>query len=675
MQTNPFHDLYLSEAISEDALVQIFSPIIVDLTGTVFEPGNVIVRGLQGTGKTMLLNLLRPESRLAYLKANIPFPVSDEAGKYIGAGVNLRKCGALEFAQHILPDTDERTVQELELLFADFLNYWITLDLIATLMKLARAANTDLASKLGISLKADRLSAFAQSFSEDDCWFGAHPKATDLNGLQKSITTRINTYRRFLNLNLDALPEQVLKTKTVIGDPVIKAAEKLRFTGVIEDSTKVFIRIDQYEQLKTLNVSGSRFGDGCRDLIHKALAARDGRISYRIGTRSNGWPQRPKIYRTNDALELKRDFSVVDMDEIFRRRENVRTWRFPAFAEDIFARRLKAANIPFREGSQKVSLQNSLQKSENPKHRAARYVRKTSGTDIIEREIRSISEVGSEWQDYVRRLAGESILDGWLACAWLRQRLAASKKSGERFALDLPKDEKPIWKKYWYKERVAHALMQIASANRQALIWSGEEEVLNLSGGQILVFLFVMQHIWDAALREGRRSHTGVIDFPIEFAVQGQGILEASYEWRNKQIEGSSARQRRTFIDALGAYLFNNMIDDKSMSYPGANGFSLREDSIQKDEEVDKLLRESVGYGDLYSAPHTSKTPGEKRTKYYLAPILSPVYRIPSVHTKEPEYTTTAQVRKWMEGTALANTKQAKKPLVQPSLFNSDEDD
>ena len=130
MPLNPFHDLYLSEAISEDALVEIFSPNIVNLAGAVFEPGNVIVRGLQGTGKTMLLNLLRPESRIAYKKAGVKFPVPKERAKFIGAGVNLRKCGALEFAQHLQKDSDERQVQELELLFGDFINYWVVSDII-----------------------------------------------------------------------------------------------------------------------------------------------------------------------------------------------------------------------------------------------------------------------------------------------------------------------------------------------------------------------------------------------------------------------------------------------------------------------------------------------------------------------------------------------------------------
>ncbi|MDP1068991.1 hypothetical protein, partial [Klebsiella pneumoniae] len=67
----------------------------------------------------MLLNLLRPESRLAYKKANVKFPLSKEHAKFIGAGVNLRKCGALEFAQHLHGDSGDREIIELELLFAD----------------------------------------------------------------------------------------------------------------------------------------------------------------------------------------------------------------------------------------------------------------------------------------------------------------------------------------------------------------------------------------------------------------------------------------------------------------------------------------------------------------------------------------------------------------------------
>ena len=602
MPLNPFHDLYLSEAISEDALVEIFSPNIVNLAGAVFEPGNVIVRGLQGTGKTMLLNLLRPESRIAYKKAGVKFPVPKERAKFIGAGVNLRKCGALEFAQHLQKDSDERQVQELELLFGDFINYWVVSDIIATLLKFMDASDEALFSDVGLSLDANKIRAFAESFSVDHCWFGFLPRATNLRELQSSLVERIGWYRRFLNLNITSLPDKILSTKTVIGDPILKVAEALRNSGVIDESTKVFVRIDQYEQLTTLNVAGSRYGEACQQLIHKAIGARDGRVSYRTGTRSHGWPSRPTIYRTTDTLELKRDFSFLDMDEIFRRRENSRTWQFPAFARDIFARRLRAAEFQSNKALKGNSLVDALGQTPKPQERAAKYTSKSSAIDIVSREVDKLSNIDMKWKNYSKSLSHEDVLSAWLSCAWLRQKSdAAKKRNGHAIGSPPLGNEKP-WKPYWYKERVPHALMQIASANHQALAWNGEDEILSLSGGQILVFLFLMQHIWDAWLRDNRGTDGSILKFPIPFDIQSQGVMEASQEWKRKQIEGPNARQRRIFVDAVGRHLYKKLIADKTMSYPGANGFSLRVDDLEKDDRLREFLRQAVGYGDLYEA-------------------------------------------------------------------------
>lgn len=673
MLSNPFHDLYLSEAISEDALVEIFSPIIVELAGAVFESGNVIVRGLQGTGKTMLLNLLRPESRIAYRKAKVKFPIPKEQAKFIGGGVNLRKCGALEFAQHLQTDSDERQVKELELLFADFINYWIVSDILATILKFSETADELLCSEVGISLDPERLKAFAEAFSTDDCWFGVHPRANSVQELQASLASRIGWYRRFLNLNIDALPDEILGSKTVIGDPILKVAEALKSSGVISDSTKVFVRIDQYEQLTTLNVAGTQYGDACQQLIHKAIGARDGRVSYRIGTRSHGWPARPTIYRTTDTLELKRDFSFLDMDELFRRRENVRTWNFPDFARDIFARRLRAAAFHSENSIRKNLLAEALKDTPKPQERVARYVSQSSGMDIIRREISGLENVDAGWKNYIQRLAEDDLLSAWLACAWVRQKSAGSRRKSGGLTILPPEDGRP-WKPYWYKERIPLALMQLASANRQALAWSGEDEVLNLSGGQILVFLFLLQHIWDAWLRDNRGSTVEALKFPIPSEVQSQGVIEASQEWKAKQIEGPNARQRRVFVDAVGRHLYRRLINDKAMSYPGANGFSLRVDDLESDQRLVSFLCQAVGYGDLYEAPHTSKNPGEIRKKYYLAPILSPVFRIPSVHTKEPEYINIGQASRWLLGEEQqgASDSATAEDGVQGKLFGDD---
>lgn len=674
---NPFHDLYLSEAIPEETLVELFSPIIVDYASAMFEPGNVIIRGLQGTGKTMLLNLLRPESRLAFRQSGTArFPVPESAPRFIGAGINLRKCGALEFVQQISEDIEPAALRELELLFADFVNHLIVLDLISTVERFRQSGEGSLLREVGINAGVKKLDEFASLLARDPCWFDAMDGVTSLEALQWSVSDRLKNYRRYLNLNLNELPPSITETKTIIGDPILKTAEALRVSGVLDADVKVYIRIDQYEQLPTLNIMGTSYGTRCQELIHKALSARDGRVSYRIGTRTHGWPERPVIYRTTDVLELKRDFNVIDIDEVFRRRENVRTWAFPDFARDIFSRRLKVAARSARIPKGEYSIAGVLGASLPPRERADKYVSTPAGRSaIIEAAFKSLGEgLPSTWRQYVRSLAPRDLLSAWLACAWIRQKSFTKKNSpplgeppfdpikGE--AIGFPWDTKP----YWYKERVQIGLLQLASQNRQKLMWSGEDDVLSLSGGQILVFLFLLQHIWDAWLRDKRNLPDNDFCFPIEHEVQSQGIFEASIEWRSKQIEGPIASQRRTFVDALGKHFYLQMTNDQAMSYPGANGISIENSDLERPTTVNDFLMHATGFGDLYGSAHTSKRKGERRTKYYLAPILSPYYRIPSVHTKEPLYVGTRDVLQWLKPEGKVDTESS--PPAQATLWS-----
>lgn len=671
MSSNPFHDLYLSETISEDALVELFSPVIVEHSRVMFEPGNVIVLGPQGTGKTMLLNLLRPDSRLAYARAGIKFPVPTEASRFIGAGINLRKCGSLEFVQHLEEETNKREIQELQLLFADFINCLIVLDMVASVVTLIASDNTKILNEIGVNSNPGVLDRFARILAADPCWFGALDGIETIDQFTLKLSARIKHYRLFLNLNSVRLPTEITESKTVIGDPILKAAQALRNAGVLEEDVKVFVRIDTYEQLTTLNVLGTSYGTGCQQLIHKALAARDGRVSYRIGTRKHGWPSPPIIFKTNDVLELKRDFDVIDMDEIFRRRENARTWIFPKFARDIFERRLKGSE--FSQGVSAIDLSGAMGQSLKPHERAKRYVSTDLGRSaVVARAIDALPPVvTAEWKGYIARMGQEDLLRAWLCCAWLRQKIGSTSKKA---LPPVPAEGVIPWatQPYWQKERVHQALMQIASANRQALTWSGEEDVLNLCGGHLLIFLFLLQHIWDAWLRDKRGVADGEFKFPIEGDVQSQGVMEASIEWRSKQIEGLNARQRKKFADVLGEHFYSSMIDDKSMSYPGANGISISDVDLDGNPKISEFLREAAGFGDLFSSPHTSKRKGEKRTKFYLAPILSPFFRIPAVHTKEPEYVKIAQVQNWLTGTPGVVTATS---LQQPVLWSEMEGD
>ena len=69
--TNPFAELYVTESIGTETFAKLFSPILAreSQTHALFQPGNIVLTGLQGSGKTALLNLMRPEVMIAYRKA------------------------------------------------------------------------------------------------------------------------------------------------------------------------------------------------------------------------------------------------------------------------------------------------------------------------------------------------------------------------------------------------------------------------------------------------------------------------------------------------------------------------------------------------------------------------------------------------------------------------------
>ena len=89
MKANPFFELYVGDRISSNEFVTIFSPMLVTHTEPLFMPGNIVVIGIQGCGKSMLLKLLKPQTRIEYEQANQPFPVPEALRKFVCGSVNL----------------------------------------------------------------------------------------------------------------------------------------------------------------------------------------------------------------------------------------------------------------------------------------------------------------------------------------------------------------------------------------------------------------------------------------------------------------------------------------------------------------------------------------------------------------------------------------------------------
>jgi len=645
---NPFNELYIAETIPPEQFISLFSPYLVqDIQDglALFQPGNVVLKGVQGTGKSMLLNLLKPEFRLAYKKARADLPIPRKLSRFIGAGINLARSVAIDFGQRVIEKEHFDDMESFPIYFGDFLNYWVVEDLLNSVIKLSSECDGAVGAELGINKNKRVLDQFARSLASHQCWFGYLNAVRTFADLKTRIVSRISTYRKFLNYNIHSLPRELRSSKTPIGEPISQTVEALWYAKVVPRDVSFFIRIDQYEELGKLKHSpGARDSEGglglrYREIVNKALSTRDPRISYRIGTRRYGW-QDLRIFGTSSNLELERDYKVVDIDAILRRQENRRTWSFPDFAQDVFERRARHSGYSNSSNSFGLFLGKGL----DSKEKAEKYSKPKSDEPTEEKLV-----LPRKWQKLYSTLRRQQPLEAKLLEAWVLQN------SVEKLAEREPKPPFPWSRKWWRKERIQHALMHIASQRRQRMIWAGKEEVLALSGGNILVFVSICQSIWAAWARATRgrivkEAAQGIVP-SVEPFIQAVGIYEASTQqyFKIEQKTGESKKRQR-FIDFLGRLFRNRMILDRSLSYPGHNGFSLELEDLSLDRSIAGFLNDAVDYGDLFDSPHTTKTKDKRpRRKWYLNPIFSPHFQLPVTHVKEPMYVTVRDVKKWLE--------------------------
>ncbi len=637
---NPFNELYVTESIGGDPFVKLFSPTLVNDSLPIFQPGNVVLRGLQGSGKSMLMNLLKPDIFIAYKYSGEEFPIPEQCRKFIGAGINLTTSGATDFGERsITDDSIDDEINPSPIYLGDFFNYYIVADLLNSLDVIFKTQDKEIADEIGVSLDINSYNKFAKKICNEGCWEGYLKNVKSYPDIVQKILERIKKYRSFFNYNINSIPNEIKVTKTKIGEPISTVANKLKECGVLNPETQIYIRIDQYEELFYLEKLYTNFTPQYRQLIHKLLGSRESAVSYRIGTRKYAWPEAPQIINSSNILEKERDFKIIDLDETLRQKESKKGWVYPDLVGDVFSRRLKMFNY---EGSTGENiLEYVFGKKLSPEERAAEYITHPSMENIIGWE----KDWPEMWKKTFSTLANDNLLSAKLGEAWLRQKGVDPKNPNS--LNDFPWEKKE--KKWWKKERIEQALMQIASKNRQRLIWRGKDDIIYLSGGNILIFLSICQHIWDVWIRDTRKKKFNPkIPQNINGEIQSIGIREASTFWYEKISERPGGKKRKEFIGHLGSFFNKSMTEDIKMSYPGGNGFSLNLKDLNSDDEIKSFLNESENFGDLIGLKHTSKRKGERRWKWYMNQIFSPYFNIPYVHTKEPLYVRLPQIYEWL---------------------------
>jgi len=642
LEQNPFQVLYVTDSPDPRIFVALFSAFPIRFAQQLFQPGNVILRGTQGAGKSMLLNLLKPEIRVAYHSAGEEFPLDIDARRFIGAGMNLTRSGALDIGQRPVTASAHEDEAVFPLYFGDFLNYFIVRDILRSVDLMAKQPRV-----FENVVNPSRLDRFASALSSEDCWFGFLEGRDRFSTLCRGVDRRIAAYRSFHQYN-SSLTDDIATTKTAVGEPIGKLTDCLRSSGVIAADVPVYVRIDQLERLYRSDVLRPSLGAQYRRVINKAIGMRDSRVSYKIGTRTYAWDDDLTIFGTEDQLEHIRDFRSITLDELLRRGESKKTWIFPEFVEDTFRKRVRHVYKGLATGDDLVGRAFGTQHLvPSPSESARRYVRIGSA----ERVLGIDGSWPKVWIDFLTAQFERDPLQAILAAAWARQGLADG--GNERLGIKPSSDNPPWGREYWRKERVRQALMQIAARSAQRLQWAGKDSILRLCGGNISICLSICHEVWDVYLRADRRKPPAERRNPlidgIDADLQAVGIYTASAYWHSKISEQPKGDDRERFVNVLGAKFRKWLLEDAPMSYPGRNGFSLANDELGQYPAIKRFLQDAADYGDLFEAPHTTKEKDRKpRTKWYLSPILSPYFQIPEVHTKEPYYARITDVIGWL---------------------------
>jgi hypothetical protein len=627
MAVNPFHHLYAGEKVNPAEFVQIFSHKLVKHANPVFQSGHVVLSGVQGSGKSMLYKLFDPAVRIAYADLGEPFPVAREFSNYIGAGINVNTARCNEFGNRRVADD----VTAKEILFGDFFNYLVCSDILRSVCLLAE--NIAVQRDLEIGWSRDRVQAFVELVRHDPVWEGYLAGATTMVALQERMRDREHKYRRFLNFNDRELDPEVAASKTSIGEPAKVIARALRTSGIVSEKTELFILVDQYEELATIN--DQEDGADYRSVVNKCIS-RDPTISYRIGTRGYAWRNHINVFGSKGHLEQDRDYKLVELDVKLRDQEAGKTSIYPDFANDVFLRRLKFLATPGSRRANAKRISDALGNSLLPRDEARALAGK-SPANVLKTE-----ENWPTWLNaQLERLVDEDPLSAVLGEIWYKQKGVPSKPT------------EPEWeterKQYWRKERVELALLKIAGRRRQRAIYSGEADILGLSGGNILVFLSLCQYIWDYA-SQASSNRGKAPELPISETIQTISVFQTARTWLDRiPSDYGRSDDRYKLIQILGEKFATALHNDEKMSNPGQNGISLSIEELRQNPDVFSFLVEAVDYGNLTMVEHATRSKDRKRRlKFYLNPLYCPIFRIPYQHTKEPKYIRCDVLRGWL---------------------------
>jgi hypothetical protein len=655
---NPFHELYLQERLTAEQFVELFSPELVKKSEEIFHRGNAVVLGTDGSGKSMILALFDAKIRAAYYRIDPQmYPVPEGSRRFVSAGFSFLGDGVMGvLSKANITETDDAF--GVKVLY-DFINSFIIRDLIDGLKFYANEPSFSAYRAFGVTLDKDTEERLVHAFNADLTLSNIFGSISSITNLHKYLTKRIEEYHLFAVSTSISLEDLRSKNRTEqLFEIVERFVQVLVVSGVLDIDTSIFIRLDQYETLRHLK--DKKLGQLLMSEVQTAISSRSSLLNFRIGCRTYAWDVEATATDQDISAEVLRDYVKLNIDQRFRNgaKDVGQKANFRNLVADLFERRFD--RLGYRPLSPAQLFGSAISKRE--KIRTYIDFKKTqskSRTDfrklLFERPTGLFKSLPTKEKDFLMSLVDADPLSAKLAWSWLNQKDPEKRrlfsKAVER-GIQESKNAYP-WeqREWWVKERINQAEIQICGALKVPQSFFGYDDIIKLSGYNTLNFIRICRQIisTELARTNGRFTHldSGAVS-TIPRNVQTSGIHQACYDfYRDLSYRAGNAVVRREAMRAFGEYLSMRVYEDSNQSNPGHYGFSLSEKDLEKNPELYRFLANLSDFGLVHIDDHTTKNAArEIRRKFYVAPILCPVFRIPSTKTKEPIYLVAEDVLK-----------------------------
>lgn len=624
--------------------------ILVSETLQVFQPVNVILTGPQGTGKSMILNLLRYKVLNEFLSADHELPpYLADAPPFLGISINLTRAGFHAFgrrsiARYIQAKDNRNAVDEVidTDCAADYLVHFLFKEFLLGLSFLNSPRGEPLRRWLNIKMSSTEESVL-KSLVEWDCWSGFYSgKFTFASALDRC-EKRLNAWRTYLAGNRN-FSDEILSTLVPLQDPLHLMGNAIRSFDP-ERRLSLYVVIDQYEELLGLNPGHA---SQLQRIINTLIKARDPVVYYKMGVRTFDWGTELRVLGSESKVETQRDYVRIDLADLLVRTEsstpifskNRSRWLFAQFAEDVAVRRIQFEGRKDVTGEQVRQMFGEWNASEE----ANRYFKRSRESELVKRSRLPEDLKMVLLENYSSTL---SVLDLHLAIAWCHQRM----NRGEPPSKIIEDLRASPWKRVWWrKERIEISLVQLASLAFGRRTLYGWNTILMLSGANITAFLLIFGEVWDYLTKIEQRP----LDLQyVPPPAQSDAIYSASRKWFSRdRTDNDGGGERYAVLGRLGRAIRESVLHDRAISNPGHTGFSVRDSDLSKsdNESISRFLNGGVKWAVFEIRSHRSKQRNDTpRHKWYLHPLLSPVLEIPFTRVKEPLYINHIEVvRRWL---------------------------